>query len=452
MNLKLPDYKKLTISVIGMGYVGLPLAIEFAKQKTCQKTGDLLNHNVFGFDIDDLRLDELQNGFDRTKELSEEELKHITNIKFTNNVKEISRSNVFIITVPTPIDSAKKPNLTAMKEASKTVAKAIKLNNLSIKQNEKSCPIIIYESTVYPGTTEEICIPIIEEYSELKYNRDFVCGYSPERINPGDSINKLTSIIKLTSGSTPESASWINDLYGSIITAGTHLTSTIRIAEAAKVIENTQRDLNIALVNELAVIFKLLNIDTLEVLEAASTKWNFLRFLPGLVGGHCIGVDPYYLTYKAEQAGYHPEVVLAGRRINNNMSSWIVEQVILEMARKKIIIGGSKALVLGLTFKENCPDIRNTKVVELINSLEMYGLNVDVVDPCSDVEEASRKYEIKISNKIDYSKEYACVIVAVSHKEFGLLTLSDWKSLTQGNGVIFDLKGIVPKQLNPIRP
>ena len=371
---KLSDVK---LCIIGLGYVGLPLAVEFGKK-----------FHTIGYDISFERVKELNNGFDRTLEVTSEQLKESSNLSFTSDPKKIKAANIFIITVPTPIDLNRKPDLDPLLNASKLVGEFM---------SEGS--IVIYESTVYPGATEDDCVPIIENISGLKFNKDFFAGYSPERINPGDKEHKITSIVKVTSGSTPEAADFIDILYQSIITAGTYKASSIKVAEAAKVIENTQRDLNIALINELAIIFDRLNIDTEEVLLAAGTKWNFLPFRPGLVGGHCIGVDPYYLTSKAESLGYNPEVILAGRRINDNMASYVSNMMIKEMLRKRIHINGSNILVMGLTFKENCPDIRNTKIIDVVNEFIDYGANVDVYDPWVSKHQAKKEYSVNVIDK-----------------------------------------------------
>jgi UDP-N-acetyl-D-glucosamine/UDP-N-acetyl-D-galactosamine dehydrogenase len=355
---------------------------------------------------------------------------------------------VFVVTVPTPIDSAKRPDLTPLEKASASVGQALKAR---VQTGASTIPVVIYESTVYPGATEEVCVPILERESGLRFNAGFACGYSPERINPGDQEHRLTTIIKVTSGSTSEAAAWVDDLYGSIIKAGTHPAPSLKVAEAAKVIENTQRDLNIALVNELAIIFRRLEIDTLDVLEAAGSKWNFLPFRPGLVGGHCIGVDPYYLTHKAEQLGYHPQVVLAGRRINDGMGSWVVEQLVLEMARRGMVIAGARVLVLGLSFKENCPDLRNTKVVDLIRGLECYGMELEVVDPWVDPQEARREYELNVLPEIPAGARYGAVAAAVGHRQFTDLSAQQWQRLLTPRGVLLDLKGIVPRELGALR-
>lgn len=442
-----PPLHNCTIGIIGLGYVGLPLAIEFAVPRQCEHTNTLLDRRVIGFDINDSRLSELKTGFDRTNEASREEIKQAVNLTLTCDCQDLAYADVFIVTVPTPIDNAKRPNLNPLKQASRTVGCALKARQ---EMGRDSMPIVIYESTVYPGATEEICVPILEEVSGLVYIQQFACGYSPERINPGDKHHTLTNIKKVTSGSTQDSSTWIDQLYGSIIKAGTHRASSIAVAEAAKVIENTQRDLNIALINELAIIFNKLNIDTLDVLDAASSKWNFLPFRPGLVGGHCIGVDPYYLTHKAEQVGYHPEVVLAGRRINDRMGEWIAEQVVKKMAREKIPIGGSRVLILGITFKENCPDLRNTKVVDIINTLSNYSIQSIVVDPLASKHDALREYGVTLNDSSLETIDCEAIIVAVAHDQFKYLSFEKWNELSRGK-IIFDVKGIVPLDLKPSR-
>ena len=447
MHLSLPPLDNCTIGIIGLGYVGLPLAIEFATQRTCRRTMTKISRHVIGFDINHERLSELRCGIDRTNEVSGIELQNATQLTFSSDIDDLAEVDIFIVTVPTPIDRAKRPNLTPLEKASQTVGLALR-GRCTSKRN--SLPIVVYESTVYPGATEEICIPILEKVSGLIFNQDFTCGYSPERINPGDKVHSLKDITKVTSGSNEATACWVDELYGSIISAGTHKASSIKVAEAAKVIENTQRDLNIALVNELAIIFDKLNIDTLDVLEAAGSKWNFLPFKPGLVGGHCIGVDPYYLTHKAEETGYHPEVVLAGRRINDRMGEWIAEKIVINLAQNKIPVGGSKALVLGLTFKENCPDLRNTKVIDIIRSLETYEITSAVVDPWALREEALKEYGINVSTpEIDYD-QFQVLVVAVAHDTFKNMSTDEWSDLAKGK-VIFDVKGIVPRELNPVR-
>ncbi|MDF9801110.1 UDP-N-acetyl-D-galactosamine dehydrogenase [Catalinimonas alkaloidigena] len=410
------------ISVIGLGYVGLPLAIEFGKEK---------EYEVIGFDINHKRILELQEGKDSTGEVEPEEFKQASGLTFTNQLEDIKDCNIYIVTVPTPIDQYKKPDLTPLRRASETVGKLLKQGD-----------IVIYESTVYPGCTEDDCVPILEQQSGLVYNQDFYCGYSPERINPGDKEHRVHSIKKVTSGSTPEIAEKVDQLYQGIITAGTHKASSIRIAEAAKVIENAQRDLNIAFVNELALIFDRLQIDTQEVLEAAGTKWNFLPFRPGLVGGHCIGVDPYYLTHKAESIGYHPQVILSGRRINDNMGSFVANKVVKLLSRKGHAIKGAQVLILGITFKENCPDIRNSRVIDIIRELQDFGVNVEVYDPLANFSEVYEEYGIELLSVPN--KAYEGIVMAVGHKHFLQL---DLKEVKKENGVIYDVKSILDKNL-----
>lgn len=404
------------ICIIGLGYVGLPLAHAFSSK-----------YSVVGFDISKWRIDELTSGYDRTLELSKEQVNEaISNgMKFSLDINDIKDCNIFIVTVPTPIDKNKRPDLTPLIKASETVGKVLKKDD-----------IVIYESTVYPGATEEDCVPVLEKFSGLKFNVDFFCGYSPERINPGDKEHTVTKILKVTSGSTPEMGKKVNDLYASIITAGTHLAPTIKVAEAAKVIENSQRDINIAFVNELAIIFNKLGINTNDVLAAAGTKWNFLPFKPGLVGGHCIGVDPYYLTHKAQSIGYNPEIILAGRRLNDNMGIYVANQVIKLMIKKGHKIEGSKVLVLGITFKENCPDIRNSRVIDVIEELQEFGCNIDVYDPWADSKEVEHEYNLKLSKELNTS-EYEAIVLAVAHNEFKQLKLK-----TDDN-VVFDIKSIL---------
>ena len=420
------------ISIIGLGYVGLPLAVAFSEK-----------YKVVGFDINQKRVDELNKGIDTTLEVSEDELKlALTNnqLQITSNLEDIKDSNVYIITVPTPIDNHKTPDLTPLKKASETVGKVLKKGDT-----------VIYESTVYPGCTEEVCVPILEKTSGLKFNKDFYVGYSPERINPGDKEHTVKKILKVTSGSTPEIAKEIDKLYASIIEAGTHLAPSIKVAEAAKVIENTQRDINIAFVNELALIFDKLNIDTKDVLEAAGTKWNFLKFTPGLVGGHCIGVDPYYLTYKAKEIGYHPEIILAGRRLNDNMGIFVANKVIKLMIQKGHTIKSSKVLVLGITFKENCPDIRNSRVIDVIRELEEFGVNVDVYDPWADRDEVKREYNIDLLSTVNHQQltDYDGVVLAVAHKEFKDLEtlIQNLKLKTQNSLVVYDIKSFFDENL-----
>ena len=445
MELTLPPLKTCTVAIIGLGYVGLPLAVEFAKPQICRRTGAKLQRRVIGFDIHVQRLEELRKGVDNTYEISLEALKAAHMLNFTSDPAQLAEADVFVVTVPTPIDSAKRPDLTPLENASAIVGGALK------QRFSAHTPVVICESTVYPGATEEVCVPILERESGLSFNIGFVCGYSPERINPGDSEHKLTTITKVTSGSTPAVAEWVDGFYGSIIEAGTHLASSLKVAEAAKVIENTQRDLNIALVNELAIIFRKMEIDTLDVLEAAGTKWNFLPFRPGLVGGHCIGVDPYYLTHKAEQLGYYPQVVLAGRRINDGMGRWVAEQLVLEMARRGMVIANAKILVLGLSFKENCPDLRNTRVMDLIQSLKIYGTEPLVVDSWVDHDEAHRLYGLEVFSEIPTTGNYCAVVLAVAHQQFTALSSEDWRQLVAPGGVLLDLKGTIPRELQAWR-
>lgn len=414
------------IAIIGLGYVGLPLAVEFGKKQ-----------QVVGFDINERRVDELSKSHDSTLEVTSEQLKESPHLEFTTDQSKLKECSIFIITVPTPIDNANRPDLTPLEKASETVAKSMQKGS-----------IVIYESTVYPGCTEEVCVPILEKFSGLKFNHDFYCGYSPERINPGDKVNTLTKIKKITSGSTPLASKVVDDLYQSIITAGTFQATSIKVAEAAKVIENTQRDLNIALVNELSVIFNRLGIDTLEVLEAAGSKWNFLPFRPGMVGGHCIGVDPYYLTHKAEQIGYNPQVILAGRRINDNMAKYAARSVIKLMVKNGIDVSKSKVGVLGLTFKENCPDIRNSKVIDLIRELESWGIEVVVADAWANPEEVYHEYQIKLA-PVEKISQLDSLIVAVGHNEYRKLEPYQLKALCKPSNplpVLGDIKSLYPKE------
>jgi UDP-N-acetyl-D-glucosamine/UDP-N-acetyl-D-galactosamine dehydrogenase len=413
------NLNNVKIAVIGLGYVGLPLAVEFG----CK-------FMVTGFDINETRIKELINGIDTTLEITSKELKKSSNLKFSNKLDDIKDCNIFIVTVPTPIDEHKKPDLTLLTEASDSIGSFLKKGD-----------IVIYESTVYPGATEEICVPVLEKKSGLTFNKDFYCGYSPERINPGDRNRNIKTIKKVTSGSTPNTAIKIDHLYKQIITAGTFMATSIKVAEAAKVIENTQRDVNIALINELSIIFNKLNIDTESVLEAASTKWNFMSFKPGLVGGHCIGVDPYYLTHKALETGYNPEIILAGRRINDNMAFFVVDQVLNLMIQNKICIEGADILVMGLTFKENCPDIRNTKIKDLVLKFKSHECKVDVYDPWADKEEALNKYQIE---PIEYPKKggYDAIILAVAHDKFINLNIEQIKSFGKDSHIIYDIKHI----------
>jgi len=448
-----PEINSCTVAVVGLGYVGLPLAIEFAKIQPCCRTGSSLHRRVIGFDINNQRLTELRQGIDRTNEISSDSFKEAKMLEFTSDPASLAHADVFVVTVPTPIDRVKRPDLKPLQKASIMIGNALKVRAAN---GIPTTPLVIYESTVYPSATEEVCVPILEHESGLCFNGTgqgggFVCGYSPERINPGDTEHKLTTITKVTSGSTPEAALWVDSFYASIIRAGTHRAASIKVAEAAKVIENTQRDLNIALVNELAIIFRLMDIDTLDVLEAAGSKWNFLPFRPGLVGGHCIGVDPYYLTHKAEEMGYHPQVVLAGRRINDTMGRWLAEQVALCLAERRHALVGTRVLMLGLSFKENCPDLRNTKVIDLIQGLERYGMEVDVVDPWVDPEEAQREYGLKVQSAISLGIRYGVVAAAVAHRQFSILSSQEWMQLLVPNGVLLDLKGIIPRDLGALR-
>ena len=416
------------IAVIGLGYVGLPLAVEFSKK-----------YNVIGFDINAMRIQELQSGIDRTLELETSELKKASNLKYTSDLIEISECTIFIIGVPTPVNENKEPDFTNLISASKNIGKVLKKND-----------IVIFESTVYPGATEEICVPELAKNSNLTFNKDFYVGYSPERINPGDKSHRLTDIIKVTSGSTPEAASLVDDLYSSIITAGTYKASSIKVAEAAKVIENTQRDVNIGLINELAIIFNKLSIDTEEVLKAAGTKWNFLPFNPGLVGGHCIGVDPYYLSYKSQSLGYEPEIILAGRRINDGMSKYVALELVKNMTKKNILIQESSVLIMGITFKEDCPDTRNTKVLNLIDELSDLGANVDTYDPWVSKDDLLENYQ---SGHIDdlTNKKYDAVVLAVAHQKFKKMKPENIKALCKPNHIIYDLKYLFSSDVTDLR-
>jgi len=414
----------IKIGVIGLGYVGLPLAVEFGK-----------TIDTIGFDISESRIKELEKGHDRTLEVEDEGLKAAIKLKYTSNIKDLKTCNYYIVTVPTPIDKNKRPDLSPLIKASETVGKVLSKGD-----------IVIYESTVYPGATEEECVPVLEKHSGLKFNKDFYCGYSPERINPGDKEHTFTTIKKVTAGSTPEIGKKVDDLYKMVVTAGTHLASSIKVAEAAKVIENSQRDINIAFVNELAVIFNRMGIDTLEVLEAAGTKWNFLPFKPGLVGGHCIGVDPYYLTHKAQEIGYNPEIILAGRRLNDNMGGFVAGQIVKLMIKKEQRIAGSRALVLGITFKENCPDIRNSRVIDIISEMTEFGIEVDTYDPWADPQEVREEYGVKLVSKdqLQSNGAYNAIVLAVAHEKFNELDISKLKS---DDTIVYDVKGILPKEI-----
>ena len=413
----------IKIAVIGLGYVGLPLAVEFGKK-----------FDTVGFDVKKSRLEALRNHIDETLETTTESLMAAEKLRFTDELEDLKDRDIFIVTVPTPVDKYNRPDLTPLYRASETVGKVLSPGG-----------VVIYESTVYPGCTEEECVPVLEKYSSLKFNRDFFCGYSPERINPGDKEHTLTKILKITSGSTPEAAEVVNAVYSSILTNGTHRASSIKVAEAAKVIENSQRDINIAFVNELAKIFRLIGIDTNEVLEAAGTKWNFIKFKPGLVGGHCIGVDPYYLTHKAQELGYLPEVILAGRRINDGMGKYIAAEVVKLMIKKECKILGANILQLGITFKENCPDIRNSRAVDVVCGLKEFGCNVDIFDPWADPQEVEKEYGISTFNSLSQiSKKYDAIVLAVAHKEFFTLDIGDLKS---EHAAVFDIKGILPREM-----
>lgn len=419
---------KIKLAIVGLGYVGLPLAVEFGKKRS-----------VTGFDIDIKRIAELQNGVDHTLETSPQELLDAKHLSFSTNPDDLRACNVFIVTVPTPIDQYKRPDLTPLIKASETIGKVLKQGD-----------IVIYESTVYPGATEEDCVPVLEKFSGLKFNRDFYAGYSPERINPGDKEHRVTTIKKVTSGSTPEIADIVDALYNEIIVAGTHKASSIKVAEAAKVIENTQRDLNIALINELAMIFNKMDIDTEAVLKAAGTKWNFLPFRPGLVGGHCIGVDPYYLTHKAQALGYHPEIILAGRRLNDSMGNYVVAQFVKAMTKKRIQVDGARILVMGLTFKENCPDLRNTRVVDIVAELQEYNCEVDVYDPWVTAEESVHEYGISPVPTLNPAT-YDGIILAVAHNEFRAMGANGIRALGKSVHVLYDLKYVLAAESVDLR-
>ncbi|WP_407595098.1 Vi polysaccharide biosynthesis UDP-N-acetylglucosamine C-6 dehydrogenase TviB [Acinetobacter lwoffii] len=423
--LKLSEVK---VAIIGLGYVGLPLAVEFGKKIP-----------VMGFDIHQKRIDELKSGKDHTLEVSPEELALSTQLDYSSNLEDLKDCNFFIVTVPTPIDKFKQPDLMPLVKASQSIGKVLKKSD-----------IVVYESTVYPGATEEVCIPELEKLSGLTFNQDFFAGYSPERINPGDKLHRVTNILKITSGSTPEVADFVDEVYNLIIEAGTHKAPSIKVAEAAKVIENTQRDVNIALINELAVIFNKMEIDTEAVLQAAGTKWNFLPFRPGLVGGHCIGVDPYYLTHKAQSIGYHPEIILAGRRLNDGMGAYVVTQLVKAMIKKKIQVEGAKVLVLGLSFKENCPDIRNTKIIDIVHELQEYHIQADVYDPWVDVSDAEHEYGITPVEALE-NGQYDAVILAVAHEQFKEMGAEAIRALGKANHVLYDLKYVFTRSESDLR-
>ena len=423
--LQLSDLK---IAIIGLGYVGLPLAVEFGKK-----------FDVVGFDINQARIGELQSGVDHTLEVSSDELKDSPRLSFSCDLQQLASCNFYIVTVPTPIDDYKQPDLTPLIKASQTIAKVLKKGD-----------VVVYESTVYPGATEEDCIPVLEQHSGLVYNQDFFAGYSPERINPGDKEHRVTNIKKITSGSTPEIADLVDAVYNQIVTVGTHKASSIKVAEAAKVIENTQRDVNIALINELALIFNKLGIDTEEVLKAAGTKWNFLPFRPGLVGGHCIGVDPYYLTHKAQSIGYHPEIILAGRRLNDSMGAYVANQLVKAMLKKRMVVDGAKVLLMGLAFKENCPDLRNTKITDIVAELEDYNIQVDVYDPWVDGAQAQHEYGI---NPISAPQagQYDGIILAVAHEQFQDLRADEIRAWGKSAHVLYDLKYVLSSDASDLR-
>lgn len=422
------NIENIKIAVIGLGYVGLPLAVEFGKQ-----------HSVVGFDINTKRIAELTSGKDHTLEVSNEELSQATHLSYSSDIQALKGCNFFIVTVPTPIDDYKQPDLTPLIKASEAIGSLLKKDD-----------IVVYESTVYPGATEEVCIPVLEKVSGLTFNQDFYAGYSPERINPGDKEHRVTNILKVTAGSTPEVADFVDAVYNLIITVGTHKAPSIKVAEAAKVIENTQRDVNIALINELAVIFNKMNIDTEAVLEAAGTKWNFLPFRPGLVGGHCIGVDPYYLTHKAQAIGYNPEIILAGRRLNDSMGEYVVTQLVKTMIKKRIQVEGAKVLIFGLSFKENCPDVRNTKIIDIVHELQEYNIEVDVYDPWVDKVEAEREYSVTPISKPAVNT-YDGIILAVAHNEFVEMSIEQVRALGKNEHVLYDLKYVFTKEDTDIR-
>ncbi|CAM3596271.1 MULTISPECIES: Vi polysaccharide biosynthesis UDP-N-acetylglucosamine C-6 dehydrogenase TviB [Acinetobacter] len=420
--------EQLKIAIIGLGYVGLPLAVEFGKHKP-----------TIGFDINTDRIQELKSGHDHTLEVTSDELKHVHQLSYTADIEDLKTANFFIVTVPTPIDDFKQPDLTPLVKASQSIAKVLKKGD-----------IVVYESTVYPGATEEVCIPELEKHSGLNFNKDFFVGYSPERINPGDKQRRVTNILKITSGSTPDVADYIDQVYNLIIEVGTHKAPTIKVAEAAKVIENTQRDVNIALINELALIFNKMGIDTEDVLKAAGTKWNFLNFRPGLVGGHCIGVDPYYLTHKAESIGLHPEIILAARRLNDRMGEYVATQLIKEMVKQRIQVVGARILILGLSFKENCPDIRNTKIVDMVKALKEYDLDLDIYDPWVDSAEVEGEYGLAPVTELKQD-HYDAIVIAVAHDQFKAMSSQELIALGKEKHVLYDLKYVLDKEQSDIR-
>lgn len=420
--------EQLKIAIIGLGYVGLPLAVEFGKHKP-----------TIGFDINTDRIQELKSGHDHTLEVTSDELKHVHQLSYTADIEDLKTANFFIVTVPTPIDDFKQPDLTPLVKASQSIAKVLKKGD-----------IVVYESTVYPGATEEVCIPELEKHSGLTFNKDFFVGYSPERINPGDKQRRVTNILKITSGSTPDVADYIDQVYNLIIEVGTHKAPSIKVAEAAKVIENTQRDVNIALINELALIFNKMGIDTEDVLKAAGTKWNFLNFRPGLVGGHCIGVDPYYLTHKAESIGLHPEIILAARRLNDRMGEYVATQLIKEMVKQRIQVVGARILILGLSFKENCPDIRNTKIVDMVKALKEYDLDLDIYDPWVDSAEVEGEYGLAPVTELKQD-HYDAIVIAVAHDQFKAMSSQELIALGKQKHVLYDLKYVLDKEQSDIR-
>ncbi len=449
--MRLPNHEKCNVSIIGLGYVGLPLAIEFAKTNNedffINKT---ISRVVTGFDINKQRIKELKSGKDLTNEIDENLLKRLNNLKFSNDIYEIINSDVFIITLPTPIDKNKKPDLNFLIEGIKTISKVVNLRNKDLNRIKPF--VVIIESTVYPGVTEEICIPLLEKETGLNLNSDFIFGYSPERINPGDKQHRLDNIIKVTSGSNEIALQWIDSFYKSIIKAGTIKAKNIKTAEAAKVIENIQRDLNIALMNELMIIFNKLNINIYDVLRCAETKWNFLPFKPGLVGGHCISIDPYYLTHKSEEVGYSPDIILAGRKINDSISFWFFQEIIKRLSINGFIIKDLEILIMGFTFKENCPDCRNTKILDLYNHILSYGANPCIYEPNINIEEMKEKLDIKFLNKDELmGTKYKVIIVALAHNQFRELKQIDWMHFSFADSLIFDLKGFLPSYLNPIK-
>ena len=447
----LPPFHSCNVGILGLGYVGLPLAIEIQKQQVCKSSGLNLTRSVFGFDISPVRIKELESHIDKTDEVPTSDLESACNLTISSDISILKNVDIFIVAVPTPIDASKQPDFSPLKNACESIGSILRLRKLPYGQASHQ-PIIIFESTVYPGATEEICVPTLESSSGLVFNQDFYCGYSPERISPGDKSRKVTDIVKVTSGSTPEVADLVDKFYSSFITAGTYLAPSIKVAEASKVIENTQRDLNIALVNELAIIFDRIGVDTHDVLKAAGTKWNFLNFYPGLVGGHCIRIDPYYLTHKSSLLGYTPQVVLSGRRINDCMAEWIIQKAIKKLIIRQVDIPSINVLILGFTFKEDCPDIRNTGVIDLIESLASFNIKPFVVDPIASIgSQFAEQYNFNFSNVIPTDRQFDLVILAVCHKQFKCLTVHQWKALVKGKGFFLDIKGIIHRELNPIR-